>query len=398
MPGDEAGEEPMIETLLDHNGKTLVHGHVIEALRAIPTDSVRVCVTSPPYFGLRAYGTEPQVWNGSDHCEHVWLEQTRPVQSGGTGAASKKQLSNVGSQEAKAVVLSAFCDNCGGWRGELGAEPSAELFVDHLIGVFAEVRRVLADDGTLWLNIGDSHGGSGKGPTGHNGVGDQGRRQGFVDRRSPGRPKSLHLIPERLAIGLLDDGWIVRQKIAWCKRAPMPESVRDRPTSAWEHIWMLSKQERYYYDYEAVKEAVAASTIATHAGRRGGVYTDHRKTGTAPPGRFEGDDIRHHNAGSINRNGEGRDLSGRNMWNYWVLSNDVYAKAHFATFPREIPRRAILAGSAPGDLVLDPFAGSGTTLEIAAKLGRRSYGIELNRDYCGLILERLSQDSLFVEA
>src|SRR4030095_961787 len=173
---------------------------------------------------------------------------------------------------------STLCARCGAWRGELGSEPTIELYVEHIVQVFAEVRRVLRKDGTLWLNVGDSYAGSGKGPTGFNGIGDQEQRQGFRagEFLNPGgRPpvkqggartrdgigyvdglkaKDLCLIPFRLALALQAEGWYVRSDIAWCKRAPMPESVTDRPTTAWEHVFLLTRSVRYFYDQIAVSD------------------------------------------------------------------------------------------------------------------------------------------------
>ena len=695
---------------MDDGQVKLIHGHVLDALKMIPDESIQATICSPPYWSLRAYGTEPQVWGGDPGHSHTWTETARLRQSGGNGTASAKQVSNNGSQLAKVVGMVGDCP-CGAWRGELGHEPTPQMFVSHLVEVFREIKRVLKTDGTCWVNLGDSYAGSGKGPTGHNGIGDQEQRQGFTgnpDRfktstlgggqstnlaqngkqpSAPGiRAKSLVLIPERFALAMQDDGWIVRSRIAWClsggtmlyartqkgdmpqtvkdlarldpskfqlwngakwtrvkamwtndtpsdpielelrsgetigctpehrwptqrglltaselrvgdvlqstrlpepslprspralddesvgwfvglylaegnidtksihiacharegaryercveiarafdgtatwrpttnngatitvygrilraicqeyisghgsknkhlsnacwrrsnvflrglldgylhgdghwdesagrwrlgfsrnyalaadlrtlsarlgvhirlrprfatangkrfptfrgelrfqkngtaydkhdteivrigksrgrkfwdievedephtfalasgvlthncKRAPMPESVRDRPTNAWEHIWMFTKSARYFWDQEAVREPAAAPPVTE---KRSGIRSSNLETlgltrGTSNP--------------SVSN------PNGKNQWNYWLLSPDPEPLAHFATFPREIPRRCIAAATREGDTVLDPFVGSGTTTMVARSMLRRSIGIDLNETY-----------------
>jgi DNA modification methylase len=278
----------------------------------LASGSVQCIVTSPPYFGLRSYGGQTSVWGGDQKCEHCWTPVSRsPAQQGGR---SEKQASNKGAWHHGNDMTN--CTRCGAWAGELGSEPTPALFVEHLVEVCREVRRVMRPDAVFFLNMGDSMGGSGKGPTGKNGLGDQRKRQGFHDQQSAGRPKSLALVPERLAIALSDDGWIVRSRIAWCKAAPMPESVRDRPTSAWEHIWMLTKGPKYFWNADAVREEHKEpwrstgelenrGTKSTDAGVNGGFGL----SGVTP---------RLYNP------------AGRNLWNYWVLPPDPYPGAHFA--------------------------------------------------------------------
>jgi site-specific DNA-methyltransferase (adenine-specific) len=309
-------------------------GDALTVLKTLPAESCHVCVTSPPYFQLRDYGVD----------------------------------------------------------GQIGLERTPDEYVQKLVEVFREVWRVLRPDATLWLNIGDSMAGSGKGKTGANGIGDQEQRQGFHDNyhlerdnqtraRWPdyGKPKDLLLIPFRLAIALQADGWYVRSDIAWCKKSCMPESVQDRPTSAWEHVFLLSKQRTYYYDAEAVRETVSENTHT-------------RGNGIGPKGEATafGQGIR------ANRD-FGRAvhevLPDRNMRNFWVLGPEPFPSAHFATFVPEIPRRAILAGSPTGGLVLDPFAGAGTTGLVADRLGRDSILIELNPAYAEMARQRIAGDS-----
>lgn len=331
------------------------HCSVLDGLRSLPDGSVHCVVTSPPYWGLRSYGTEPQVWGGDPAHEHHFCQETPHKRTTGVATESVKQNSNAGAVAVERGPAGLLC-SCGAWRGELGAEPTIELYVAHMVEVFRELKRVLHPTGTCWLNIGDSYAGSGKGPTGHNGIGDQETRQGFNGSRqlrpdrgltagkatvnmslggkpSPGtKAKGLRLIPERLAIALQDDGWWVRSRIAWCKTSAMPESVQDRPTSAWEHVWLLTRSARYFYDAEAVRQA------AIHEGRVVKAY---------------GPDARAHQVGDVvndRRTATGfanhdTVVNGANLRNFWVLGPEPFAGAHFATFPPELARRCILAGS-----------------------------------------------------
>lgn len=317
-------------------------GHVLDVLAGLPAESVHCVVTSPPYYGLRDYGLEPQVWGG-DACGHEW---------GGEGKSEQRLRNGIGSDTAKVAFAEtlhpstgAFCRLCGAWRGSLGLEPTLGLYLDHMVEVFRAVRRVLRKDGTVWLNVGSSYAGS-WGAQGRNGqMSDRSvisarQIENHPDRKSqtgsvkaPGlKPKDLMLVPERLAIRLQDDGWYVRSNICWAKRAPMPESCTDRPTSAWEHVWLLSKSARYFYDAEAVKEEALPESADRYNYAFSGVPEGlHQPQGDAQE--------RRHPKGMRRSNGK------RNMRNFWLLGPEPFPEAHFATFPTEIPRRAILAGT-----------------------------------------------------
>lgn len=270
-------------------------GDCRQLLRAIPAESAHVAVTSPPYYGLREYGVEPSLWGGDAACEHDFSREMldRSRRSPGTQTGS---LTGDGRYQATAFrfeIKSAFCPKCGCWRGVLGMEPDWRMYVEHMVEVFRGVRRVLRADGTLWLNLGDSYatgggkvgehpgGGaqgsawSGRPAKGENSwAGYRGDRNAYVETPGIGpmtqpnrmpqyglKPKDLMLIPSRVAIALQDDGWWVRSDIAWYKRNPMPESVTDRPTKSWEHVFLLAKSESYFYDAEAIAEPVAPSSI-----------------------------------------------------------------------------------------------------------------------------------------
>lgn len=375
-------------------------GHVLDLLATLESGSVQTCVTSPPYYGLRAYGTAPQIWGGNAGCPHHWIDQQRALRNGGSGTASAKQISNTGTQIAKHPWQQATCAVCHAWQGELGSEPTVDVFIAHLVEVFREVKRVLRPDGTLWLNMGDSYSGSGKGPTtGAStlargcGIGPSATvRQGFNgDDREPDRslgPKNLLMVPWRLALALQADGWVVRSVICWAKRSPMPESVRDRPTSAWEPIFLLSKSAKYFYDADAVRESSQPESIARMKRE------------------WNGEQDRGWPAGEQNHLSSyfGTDRAvaqaeaGRNQRNVWTLSPEPFPEAHFATFPTEIPRRCVLAGSRPGDLVLDPFSGAGTAVLVANRLGRRGLGLELNAEYVEMSRRRIEGDAPLVHA
>jgi site-specific DNA-methyltransferase (cytosine-N4-specific) len=309
--------------------QTILEGDVRLHLASIPDNSVRCCITSPPYYGLRDYGIDEQI----------------------------------------------------------GLEPTLPEYIDNLVGVFREVRRVLTPDGTLWLNIGDSYAGSGRGPEGNLGKSTQARH---IDHRHQEKvpagmkPKDLIGVPWMLATALRADGWYLRSEIIWAKATSgqrdyltrvastaaavgippeqvaqliaeldlpvgtsMPESVKDRPTRAHEQIFLLSKSSSYFYNHHAVTEPSV----------QGGVR--HR-----------------------------RDV--------WAINTSTYKGAHFATFPEELVRVCLMAGSDAGDTILDPFLGSGTTMKVAGDHARSCIGIELNPEYAQLCRKRCAKNlSLF---
>lgn len=300
---------------------TIITGDAREALRALPEGSVRCIVTSPPYYGLRDYGHD----------------------------------------------------------GQIGLEATPGEYVAELVSVFREARRVLADDGTLWLNLGDSYASQGGA---HGGRGDNQRGVGAARVHADGggdqasrtppsglKPKDLIGVPWRVAFALQADGWYLRQDIIWHKPNPMPESVKDRCTKSHEYIFLLSKGPRYYYDAEAIAEPI------THGDHPRTVLDN---TPPPPPGAGPHTGLRKWSAAKRNRR------------SVWTVTTRPYTDAHFATFPPDLIRPCILAGSEPGDTVLDPFNGSGTTGQVALEHGRHYVGIELNPEYVALTNARLA--------
>jgi DNA modification methylase len=268
-----------------------------------------------------------------------------------------------------------------GVDGQLGLEPTPDEYVAKMVEVFREVRRVLRSDGTLWLNLGDSYASVG----GHSGgVGATSQRQGrrnIVEQHkvkgyaggSGIKTKDLVGIPWRVAFALQVDGWYLRQDIIWHKPNPMPESVTDRCTKAHEYIFLLSKSARYYYDADAVKEPDAG--------------TDHaRVVLDGQPSLEPSNGLRSKHNGI--RTEGGRNGQGRNRRSVWTVTTKPYKEAHFATFPPQLIEPCILAGCPAGGTVLDPFGGSGTTGEVAAKHGRNAVLIELNPEYLALAQDR----------
>jgi DNA modification methylase len=587
----------------------LLTGHVMERLAELPAESVHCVVTSPPYYGLRDYGIEPQVWGGEAQCGHEWGDAlTAERRAFGADFVNANGCSmGVKKREGGTVSQGAFCRHCNAWRGSLGLEPTLGLYIDHMVEVFRAVRRVLRNDGTVWLNVGDSYnadkwGGGGANTGKHtrkpdgtvasweavrrrwsgNGfkpkdlmqipsrlaqrlqepyytgrIKSEGDRRWlaatidgegciFINRQPTGsksgrtqrtqdcfdigisvsqkKPKLLEecariaglgkprkadedhwewriysqqarqllreLYPHfvikqheaRIAIGcpssgekgteawialkaihkdqdtfvdfpapesLYEPGWWVRSDIAWCKRAPMPESVTDRPTTAWEHVFLLTRSAKYFYDAEAVKEEGSGRT-----------------PGNKVPQKIDAS----RNDGGINGiyAAQQRPQHDRNMRNFWLLGPEAFPEAHFATFPTEIPRRAILAGTsargvcpkcaAPWErvladtadyaafkaahrgrrggmrsndpamlgltrgttnpsvaaertttgwrptckcaaanpvpaTVLDPFLGAGTTAMVADRLGRDCIGIDLSPAYAEMAQRRFRDDA-----
>lgn len=291
----------------------ILQGDVRETLRALETGSVQTCVTSPPYFGLRDYGVS----------------------------------------------------------GQIGLEPTPAEYVEQMVAVFREVRRVLRDDGTLWLNLGDSYTGSAStGGTGKET--DYTGKRSLPNKRAEGlKPKDLIGIPWRVAFALQADGWYLRQDIIWHKPNPMPESVRDRCTKAHEYMFLLSKSERYFFNSEAMKEKAA--------GVRGGA-----------PKKIHSESAqgRHGATSALNKSWDGAET--RNRRSVWTVASSRYGGAHFATLPPALIEPCILAGAPFNGLVLDPFTGSGTTAAVALQHGRRFIGCELNPDYIKLAEARIA--------
>lgn len=296
-------------------------GDVRERLRDLPDQSVQCVVTSPPYYGLRDYGVP----------------------------------------------------------GQIGLEPTLSDYITALVDVFREVRRVLRPDGVCFLNLGDSYASQG-GPepaqtkwqvdgASHTQNGGKSRKVG-----DGLKPKDLMMVPARVAIALQDDGWWLRSSIVWAKPNPMPESVQDRPTSAHESIFLLTKSARYYYDAEAVRRPLRDASVARLLQNLEDQIGSSRANGGAKT------------------NGTMKAVqhpAGANLRNVWTIPTKGFAEAHFATFPPEIPRLCIKAGSRPGDTVLDPFGGSGTTGMVADELGRDCILIELNPDYASMGAKRI---------
>lgn len=345
---------------------TILCGDALDTLRTLPDECVQMVVTSPPYWGLRDYGV----------------------------------------------------------AGQLGLEPTPEEWVESMVAIFAEVRRVLRRDGTLWLNVGDCYANDTKWGGTSGGVmakGLHGKQDvGYRRRRHTGlKPKDLVGLPWMLAFALRADGWWLRSDIVWHKPNPMPESVTDRPTKSHEYLFLLSKSAQYYYDADAIREPVTGGAHPrARAGRnsREHVDRDPRHLAAVPSGW----DTRVGSGGHGSIHRQGRRPRGvtpksapagsrikanesfhaattqlvttRNKRSVWTVATAPYADAHFATFPPRLIEPCILAGSRPGDLVLDPFMGAGTTAVVARRHSRHYLGIELNPSYIELAEERIAAE------
>ncbi len=342
-------------------------------MRTLPDESVNCIVTSPPYWGLRDYGSP----------------------------------------------------------GQLGLEPTFAEFLAHMVEIFEECRRVLRKDGTMWVNMGDSYSSGGRGS--HGSLTDKqasnSASRGVPRPNSPASAKNLIGQPWRLAFALQDAGWILRSDIIWHKPNPMPESVTDRPTRAHEYVFLLVKSKKYWYDADAIRTVPSPETKQlshdtmdykrrdkyktpdgwdTGEGAHGSIHRNGREKGLTASERFGGPNSGFrkkqcpNNTQPTEKPVEGRyeGFQGANARTVWTIPTQGYPDAHFATFPEELPKRCILAGCPEGGTVLDPFAGSGTTLAVAIRLGRKAVGIELNPEYIELARKRIAAEtpSLFAGA
>lgn len=384
----------------------ILHGNCLQTLSSLQEKSVNTCVTSPPYWGLRDYGTAK--WVGGDpKCSHM---RTTKINKNTSNNVVNKAWSegNVGDG-----IYKSQCPKCGAVRedDQLGLEETPDQFIENLVKVFRQVRRVLRDDGTVWLNLGDSYCG-----TGHKGntidpryEGRNGQKVAVNNKIKGLKQKDLVGIPWRVAFALQADGWYLRQDIIWHKPNPMPESVHDRCTKSHEYIFLLSKSPKYYYDNEAIKEEIQDESAKRLL--RG--VSDNHKNSFGAPGQtphtmnkprknvrkqftsdMGGSETSFKNYSGYKKE-DGTLMIGekRNKRSVWTVTTKPYSEAHFATYPHDLIIPCILAGCPEGGTVLDPFGGSGTTAQVASQLNRNAILCELNPEFVELAKKRL-QESL----
>lgn len=308
----------------------IVCGDALDVLAAMPAGLAQTCVTSPPYWGLRDYGVPSRIWGGSPDCRHRWGEGERgrradmlPEEKSG----SRKRLGLDSHQGRAGINGGCFCRRCGAWRGCLGLEPDPDLYVEHLVSIMREVHRVLRDDGTLWLNLGDSFAASRSYQVPDSIGRDPG---GTLRSRVPPKlkPKDLIGIPWRVAFALQADGWWLRSDIVWAKPNTMPERVLDRPTRAHEFVFLLSKSRSYFYDAEAVREPDKGSRSGNGYARPERLSYGGRSAPRGQAGGWVGG-------------------SGRNRRSVWTVATQCFKGGHFATFPEALVEPCVLAGSSP---------------------------------------------------
>jgi len=348
---------------------TLYIGDCVESMRQMEDGSVNTCVTSPPYFGLRSYTPEAMRLRANlapSEREDVELE-----------------LDLLGLRPTAFYRKSEVSDHLQHYfqPAELGAEPTPEEYVERLVDVFREVWRVLRDDGTVWLNLGDSYISGGRTWRAPDRLDSKNGRAASNRAATPTglKPKDLIGIPWRVAFALQADGWYLRQDIVWHKPNPMPESVRDRCTKAHEYVFLLSKSPKYYYDHEAAKEPMHSNKGNGKSFRGGGSYT-------------AGNSFNNHAVKGRETHGNAPNETGqRNRRSVWTVATRPYMGAHFSTFPPALIEPCILAGCPVGGTVLDPLAGSGTTAGVALKHNRTAVICELNPDCEEMVRERIEQ-------
>ena len=380
----------------------VLQGDCIETLKELPDKIIDCCVTSPPYYGLRDYGTGK--WVGGDpNCPHKRLSKYSDKTA--TGHKQIELIGNVGD-----AIFKTVCPLCGAVREDkqIGLEKTPEQYIDKLVQVFREVKRVLKDDGTLWVNIGDSYCGTGdKGDYKDPKYADGRNGQSVAKNRKIDGVKSKDLIgiPWMLAFALRNDGWYLRQDIIWHKPNPMPESVQDRCTKSHEYIFLFSKKQHYYFNHEAIQEVATGYDGRKDTLLKGSpkyaddAYMPNQNGQTMASRGHErwkfknlqdkGQQV--HTMHERRANGE-KDIlyPVRNKRDVWTVATKPYSGAHFATFPEDLIEPCILAGSRVDGIVLDPFFGSGTTGRVAIKLNRNYVGCELNPEYIEISNDRTS--------
>lgn len=358
---------------------SIVEGNCLEVLKRLPSDFIDCVVTSPPYWGLRDYGTSPIVWGGELSCPHDFGEDTLVRLR---GSVSNESVGNNSPDYGGLILkknIGSMCSKCGAWRGELGSEPTPNMFVDHLCTIFDEIFRILKDSGTCWVNLGDTYAGS-------NGVGypqskwpilykNQEHLRNRLKHELP--DKCLYQIPSRFSIAMTDRKWVLRNEIVWHKPNAMPQSIKDRFTVDFEKMFFFTKVSKGYYFQQQTERKKEVSILRDKRGRKEGK----RVEGT--PGSEQ----------ALNKprsNDMEREVSeNRNKRCVWSIPTKPCSEAHFAVFPDTLVEPCILSGCPVGGIVLDPFFGSGTVGVCSKRLGRNYIGIELSPEYIGIAQKRL---------
>lgn len=392
---EDHGRKVSEETKIILTPNTIYQGHALEVLKKFQDHSVDCVITSPPYFRLRNYGTDLVIWNEDKNCEHDWSEESLTGQK-------TPQTKYLAAKEAFTPTRSSFCSKCGAWKGELGAEPTPELYISHLCDIFDEVKRVLKPTGTCFVNIADSYANNGiyigkyleKNPDQKNLHSKNSKRypQSQKGYRGPGvKAKSLVGIPERFVLEMQNRGWIRRNSIIWEKRSCMPSSVKDRFTVDFEYLYFFVKNPKY--NFEQQLEPYSESYLNDK--RTNGVLRQHlypnSKYNKMP--KFGGNKA----AGYGNPTYSGKEYKrgrGRNKRCVWDILPARFPEAHFAVMPEELAKTPIKAGCPEGGIVLDPFAGTATSCKVAQDNGKQFVGIELNPEYIEMAKKRLDQPNI----
>ena len=406
---------------------TLYNENVIDALRKIPDESIDCIVSSPPYYSLRSYKGAETIWRGNPECEHDWIVD--------------------------------LCSKCGAWKGQLGLEPTYQMYINHLMFVMKELKRVLKKTGTLFWNMGDSYASSG-GANRHFGYPDpkwdKARNGSFEEPTAFDQgiePKSLMMIPERFAIAMIDNGWILRNTLCWHKKNAMPSSVKDRLSNKWEYVFFFTKSQKYYFDLDSIRKPLAESSVKRISQKnipnqfKSGKSVDFAETNpvnnipkilnnmhnsfnirvrdakkgildkkwgdkyTASDEEIANYDEKNYmpkisnnmyqkyqqegaykgsHSGYFNEDGSPRvNLSGANPGDVLNIPTMPHKFAHFAVMPETLVNPLIKAGCPSDGVVLDPFAGSGTVGVVAMRQNKNSILIEISPEYCDIIKERL---------
>jgi len=354
-------------------------GHCIEVMKRFPAESIDMVMFSPPYWGLRDYGEGTEtVWGGIQDCRHEWVEEV-------CGLVHENRNNLRGSQEEVlgktgtawirkyGQKTMGLCVNCRAWRGQLGLEPNYQMYIDHMVEVCKEIQRVLKKTGNMYIVLGDT----------------------FMHKRKLG-------IPWRVRLALNEDGWISRGDIVWHKPNHMPSSVKDRYTNSYEFIFFFTKSRRYYFDLDAIRIQPRSPIVWSRKGSSKEPWKNNNPRTRWGLTRKELKNLTKHDL-AVNRVGtfsysdplhtKAYNIKGRNPGDYWSISTKPFKGAHFAAYPQEICVKPILSSCPPNGIVLDPMCGSGTTLVVAKKLGRKYIGIDINPNFVDIAKKRLLQES-----